>query len=145
MLTVGAALFGAAETMRYRQLISAIALLAVASRFQAGAHARQPAPSRDVPAFKVDPTWPLELPNKWILGSVTGVFVDAKQHVWITHLPETLTEEETMSPIKVTVPGRTPMERLTNFTKRIIAVPKDEIERENQKWRKGKARKPRHP
>jgi DNA-binding beta-propeller fold protein YncE len=81
--------------MTYRQLISAIALLAVASWFGAGAHARQPAPSRDVPAFKVDPTWPLELPNKWILGSVTGVFVDTTQHVWITHLPETLTEEET--------------------------------------------------
>ncbi len=40
-----------------------------------------------------------------------------------------------MSPIKVTVPGRTPMERLTNLTKRIVAVPKDEVEREEQKWR----------
>jgi sugar lactone lactonase YvrE len=50
---------------------------------------------RGVPLFKVDPAWPLELPNKWILGSVTGVFVDSKQHVWVTHLPETLTEEET--------------------------------------------------
>ena len=28
------------------------------------------------------------------MGSVTGVFVDSKQHVWVTHLPETLTEEE---------------------------------------------------
>jgi DNA-binding beta-propeller fold protein YncE len=47
------------------------------------------------PVFQVDPTWPKELPNKWILGAVTGVFVDAKDHVWVTHLPETLTEEET--------------------------------------------------
>ncbi|MEW6322178.1 MAG: hypothetical protein AB1635_13955 [Acidobacteriota bacterium] len=47
------------------------------------------------PAFTVDPSWPQELPNKWILGAVTGVFVDAKNHVWVTHLPETLTEEET--------------------------------------------------
>ncbi|MFN8058568.1 MAG: hypothetical protein U0Q12_05335 [Vicinamibacterales bacterium] len=47
------------------------------------------------PTFKVDPGWPLELPNKWILGAVTGVFVDARNHVWVTHLPETLTEEET--------------------------------------------------
>ncbi len=46
------------------------------------------------PRFQVDPSWPLDLPNNWILGSVTGVFVDAKQHVWVTHLPETLTEEE---------------------------------------------------
>src|SRR5262245_54199669 len=46
------------------------------------------------PTFKVDPSWPLEMPNDWIMGAVTGVFVDAKQHVWVTHLPETLTEEE---------------------------------------------------
>jgi DNA-binding beta-propeller fold protein YncE len=49
----------------------------------------------DSPQFKVDPSWPRELPNNWILGAVTGVFVDAKDHVWVTHLPETLTEEET--------------------------------------------------
>ncbi len=47
------------------------------------------------PAFKVDPSWPLEMPNNWILGAVTGVFVDSRDHVWVTHLPETLTEEET--------------------------------------------------
>src|SRR5689334_2779762 len=46
------------------------------------------------PQFKVDPTWPQEMPNHWIMGAVTGVFVDSKQHVWVTHLPETLTEEE---------------------------------------------------
>src|SRR3982751_2918283 len=46
------------------------------------------------PTFKVDPTWPLEMPNHWIMGAVTGVFVDAKQHIWVTHLPEVLTEEE---------------------------------------------------
>jgi DNA-binding beta-propeller fold protein YncE len=47
-----------------------------------------------VPSFKVDPSWPQEFPDLWVMGSVTGVFVDAKDHVWITHLPETLTEEE---------------------------------------------------
>jgi DNA-binding beta-propeller fold protein YncE len=52
-------------------------------------------PAAGAPRFTVDPSWPLEMPNKWILGAVTGVFVDARQHVWVTHLPETLTEEET--------------------------------------------------
>jgi sugar lactone lactonase YvrE len=47
------------------------------------------------PRFVVDPSWPQELPTHWILGAVTGVFVDARDHVWVTHLPETLTEEET--------------------------------------------------
>ena len=55
--------------------------------------AEQAAPA-GVPSFKVDPTWPLDMPNLWVMGAVTGVFVDAKQHVWVTHLPETLTEEE---------------------------------------------------
>src|SRR3954469_25686136 len=48
--------------------------------------------AQKAPAFKVDPSWPQEMPNHWIMGSVTGVFVDSKQHVWVTHLPETLTE-----------------------------------------------------
>jgi streptogramin lyase len=51
-------------------------------------------PAAGAPVFKVDPSWPLEMPNHWIMGAVTGVFVDAKQHVWVAHLPETLTEEE---------------------------------------------------
>ena len=46
------------------------------------------------PRFQVDPSWPMELPNNWIFGSITGVYVDSRQHVWVTHLPETLTEEE---------------------------------------------------
>jgi DNA-binding beta-propeller fold protein YncE len=49
----------------------------------------------DAPRFRVDSTWPKEMPHNWILGAVTGVFVDAKDHIWVTHLPETLTEEET--------------------------------------------------
>ncbi|HIF20396.1 MAG TPA: hypothetical protein EYQ27_00475 [Gemmatimonadetes bacterium] len=48
-----------------------------------------------IPTFTVDPSWPLEMPNKWIMGAVTAVFVDAQDHVWVTHLPETLTPEET--------------------------------------------------
>jgi hypothetical protein len=43
--------------------------------------------------------------------------------------------------MKVTVPGKTPMERLANLTKRVIAVPKDEVEREEQKWRREKAKR----
>jgi len=46
-----------------------------------------------------------------------------------------------MSPIKVTVPGKTAMERLSNLTKRVIAVPKDEIERGAQKWRRERHRR----
>ena len=30
-----------------------------------------------VPTFRVDPTWPREMPNQGIVGAVTAVFVDA--------------------------------------------------------------------
>ena len=41
--------------------------------------------SRPPPAFEVDPLWPKPLPNHWLLGSVTGVAVDAQDHVWVVH------------------------------------------------------------
>ena len=37
------------------------------------------------PAFEVDPMWPKPLPNHWLLGSVTGVAVDAQDHIWVVH------------------------------------------------------------
>ena len=43
--------------------------------------------------------------------------------------------------MKVTVPGKTPMERLTNFAKRVIAVDKADVEREDAKWKKERAKR----
>jgi DNA-binding beta-propeller fold protein YncE len=37
------------------------------------------------PAFQVDVLWPKPLRDHWILGSVTGVAVDAKDHIWLVH------------------------------------------------------------
>jgi hypothetical protein len=71
-------------------LLAALVILAAGGRPQA----EQAKPVANAPAFKVDPTWPQDMPDHWIMGAVTGVFVDSKQHVWVTHLPETLTEEE---------------------------------------------------
>jgi DNA-binding beta-propeller fold protein YncE len=39
----------------------------------------------NTPTFSVDPFWPKPLPNHWILGSVTGIAVDARDHVWLVH------------------------------------------------------------
>jgi hypothetical protein len=46
------------------------------------------------PRFEVDPFWPQPLPDQWLLGSVAGVAVDARDHVWIAHRPGTLAERE---------------------------------------------------
>jgi DNA-binding beta-propeller fold protein YncE len=59
---------------------------------------------RQVPTFRVDPSWPKPLPNRWILGAVAGVAVDARDHVWITHRPSTLQPNETRSIWKAAPP-----------------------------------------
>lgn len=57
--------------------------------------ARQSRPATTIPHFQFDPTWPKQpFPNKWIIGSVIGLAVDARDHVWILHRPSTLTEAE---------------------------------------------------
>jgi DNA-binding beta-propeller fold protein YncE len=45
------------------------------------------------PSFAVDPQWPA-LPSQWTLGQVTGVAVDAADHVWVLHRPWSLTDDE---------------------------------------------------
>ena len=86
------------QNARVRQMVTTLLLGAAACfvfELRIAGQPSTPGVADAPPTFKVDPSWPLEMPNKWILGAVTGVFVDAKQHVWVTHLPETLTEEET--------------------------------------------------
>jgi len=35
--------------------------------------------------FVVDPNWPKPLPGKWVIGQVSGVCVDAQDHVFIVN------------------------------------------------------------
>jgi DNA-binding beta-propeller fold protein YncE len=48
----------------------------------------QPAPAR-VPTFTADPTWPA-LPPNWVLGEVSSVSVDSRDHVWVLHRPRSI-------------------------------------------------------
>jgi len=77
-------------------LILPVYLAACAAEGDAGASAPATMQSADgAPSFAFDATWPAQpLANDWIMGAVTGVFVDAEDHVWVTHLIETLTPEE---------------------------------------------------
>jgi hypothetical protein len=52
------------------------------------------AQSPAVPKFKVDPTWPKPLPNKWKMGGVTGLAVDKDDNVWVYDRPNDLTSIE---------------------------------------------------
>jgi hypothetical protein len=52
--------------------------------------AAEPGGQGQAPIFDVDPFWPKPLPNHWVLGSTVGVSVDANDHVWIIHRPNTV-------------------------------------------------------
>ena len=47
-----------------------------------------------VPQFQVDASWPKALPNKWILGQVSGIATDRFDRVWVVHRPRSLTPRE---------------------------------------------------
>jgi len=89
------------RSVAIRRLRNPAVLLAIALVAACGPPQDAGPPETDVnrgdapPTFQVDASWPLEMPDKWIMGAVTAVFVDARDHVWVAHLPETLTPEET--------------------------------------------------
>jgi hypothetical protein len=46
------------------------------------------------PRYKVDPYWPKEYPDNWILSNVHGIFVDKDDHVWVLTDPGALAANE---------------------------------------------------
>jgi DNA-binding beta-propeller fold protein YncE len=63
-------------------MIRTVLVGAAALAFLAPA-AQTPRPAS--PALQVDPLWPKPLPNHWLFGSITGVAVDAQDHIWVVH------------------------------------------------------------
>jgi hypothetical protein len=39
------------------------------------------------PHYQVDPFWPKQLPNNWIMGAVGGLFVEGQDHIWVLQRP----------------------------------------------------------
>jgi DNA-binding beta-propeller fold protein YncE len=47
------------------------------------------------PRYQNVPLWPQPLPNHWVFGAVSGVAVDAQDHVWVVHRgPDSLEANE---------------------------------------------------
>lgn len=65
-----------------RQAVDEAARAAAAPAAQAGG------------GYRVDPFWPQELPDNWLLGHVIGVAVDSRDHVWVLHRPGSLSARE---------------------------------------------------
>jgi DNA-binding beta-propeller fold protein YncE len=50
--------------------------------------------AQDTPQYRVDPSWPQELPNNWIIGQVGGMAVDRDDHIWVLQRPASDTPDE---------------------------------------------------
>jgi DNA-binding beta-propeller fold protein YncE len=48
----------------------------------------------DAPLFEPATDWPGPLPAHWVIGPGTGIHVDSRDHVWILHRPERISEED---------------------------------------------------
>ena len=51
------------------------------------------------PRFAIDPFWPRELPEDWLLGNVVGVATDSSDNVWIIHRPNSQRGAENTPPV----------------------------------------------
>ena len=80
---------------RVGTLTKALAFAAIVGLLWASERAieRAAMAQRRAPSYQVDPLWP-KLPKQWILGQVSGVAVDARDHVWIIQRPWSLNDDE---------------------------------------------------
>ena len=74
------------STMFRKTLVSL--LFAVAVMVQSAAQSLPRAPQ-----FELDPKWP-EIPNNWVLGEVTSISVDKRDHIWVLHVPQSIPEAQ---------------------------------------------------
>ena len=71
--------------------LAPIAFVAAAGLAAAGAPAAGQAPA---PTYVLDPSFPPELPDGWVMGVPTSVAVDARDHVWVLSRPRTVPEAQ---------------------------------------------------
>jgi len=69
-------IFGPAKAGHYVVLVGAVIALLAPVAFSQGR----------APRYQVQALWPKPFPNQsWVLGSITGVAVDAQNHIWVVH------------------------------------------------------------
>ena len=47
-----------------------------------------------LPTFELDKTWPPKLPNGWVMGQMSSVAIDKRDHVWLLHRPRFIPAEQ---------------------------------------------------
>jgi len=82
-------------------LIAALLSPLALSAQSANAKVAPGSPTADkLPIYEIDPTWPPTLPHDWILGDIRGLFVDDRDHLWVIHMPSSLTPQEIGAAVK---------------------------------------------
>jgi DNA-binding beta-propeller fold protein YncE len=71
--------------MFHRSFSVAVAIVLTSVVADRAVFSQGPRPA--APTYQVDPFWPKELPNNWLVGNVVGVAVDSRDNVWIVHRP----------------------------------------------------------
>ena len=77
--------------MNRRSILLGGTLLTFASSVGGAQRPTRAPTARAAPRFEVDLLWPAPMPNRWILGSTTGVAVDSRDHVFVVHLTDSFT------------------------------------------------------
>ncbi len=70
------------------------ALMAADLKLQNAAATDQATAMVEAPKFEVDPMFPKPLPNGWLMGMAIGIAVDAEDHIWVVHRPDTVSANE---------------------------------------------------
>lgn len=76
--------------VRFAALLSIV--IAAVGLSQIAGLAQGSGQSQEMPVFEVDSSWP-KLPNDWVVGVVSSVTVDRRDHVWILHRPRSVKDE----------------------------------------------------
>ena len=72
------------NTKRCAGALALAAAVALASSFwRPDVSAQSAQPPLNGPQFEVDPSWPKQLPERWVTGELGGVCVDANDHVFV--------------------------------------------------------------
>jgi hypothetical protein len=77
-------------SMRRLKRLAELSALLIAFVCGAGLIAR----GQSVPHYRVDPSFPKEMPHNWIMSHVEHLFVDANDHIWVFQEPNIVQPEE---------------------------------------------------
>src|SRR5262249_360059 len=77
-----------------RTILWAVPALALVSAFALGPTGAQ---TQGTPRFDADPSWPKDLPEKWIVGQLGGVCSDPQDNIYVTNRRDITAEEKETS------------------------------------------------